>query len=353
VSLSSISCGVAVKKTFRYKPPSVFYLIPDYDRPSWGIGLLYSHVRLLRRHGVNACVLHHKAPFSITWLKAEAPVTHLDNPSLRICEQDILVVPEILAREGQAICDKCRRVVFVQGSFLILQPFEEAFEYSALGYEAALAVMPHTREIVERYFGIKARVVPPFIASYFFAGGEELANEKRHKRILIFPKPGYREAGYYDYEIVKKLLMRQCKEKTQGEAKWELLEVCEKGHYEVSALMRKSAFLVSVNCLEAFNTTVPEAMAAGCIPVCYEAYGGKDFLVDRYNAYVFPNNYVYPLTSTLLELMENYDSLQDELTRLRINAYRTACKYREEETERALVDFYRSLGIRVSHDGSA
>ena len=35
--------------------------------------------------------------------------------------------------------------------------------------------------------------------------------------------------------------------------------------------MQTSLFLVNVNSLEAFNTTVPEAMAAGCIPVCYEA----------------------------------------------------------------------------------
>lgn len=353
MTFSPGNCGVAVKMSLRRRPPSVFYLIPDYNQPSWGIGLLYSHVRLLRRHGVNAYVLHHKAPFSITWFEAEVPVIHLDNPSLRILEPDILVVPEILAREGQSIGDKCRKVVFVQGSFLILQPFEEAFEYRALGYDVALAVMPHTREIVERYFGIEARVVPPFIGSYFFASQEEFVSKKRDRRVLMFPKPAYREAGYRDYDIVKKILRRWCKRKAREEAEWELLEVCGRGHHEVAALMRKSAFLVSVNCLEAFNTTVPEAMAAGCIPVCYEAYGGKDYLADRYNAYVFPNNYVYPLTNTLLELMENYDSLQDELTRLRANAYRTACRYREEETARALGDFYRSLGIRVSRDGSA
>ena len=337
-----------MKISFRRKPTSVFYLTPDSNHPSWGIGLIYSHVRLLRQHGVDAYVLHHRAPFSVTWFDTEVPVIHLDNPSLRIVESDILVVPEILAREGRDLGGKCRKVVFVQGSFLILQPFEEAIKYSDLGYDVALVIMPHTREIVERYFGLEAQVVPPFVESYFFLSREELISEKRDRRILIFPKAGYREAGYCDYDIVKKLLRKRCEKKGREEERWKLLEVHGKTHREVAALMRKSAFLVSVNCLEAFNTTVPEAMAAGCIPVCYEAYGGKDFLANGTNAYVFPNNYVYPLTGALFDLMENYDSLQDELSRVRANAYRTARRYGVEEAAQALGAFYRSLGIRVS-----
>jgi glycosyltransferase involved in cell wall biosynthesis len=344
--------GVAVKIFLKRKLRSVFYLTPDSNRPSWGIGLIYSHVKLLRQHGVNAYVLHHKSPFSITWFDAEVPVIHLDNPSLRILESDILVVPEILAREGQDVGGKCLKIVFVQGSFLILQPFEDAIEYPTLGYDVALVIMPHTQEIVERFFGLEARVVPPFVESYFFSSQEELFT-KRDRRVLIFPKSGYREAGYCDYDIVKKLLRRRCKRRERKKEQWEFLEVYGRTHREVAALMRKSAFLVSVNCLEAFNTTVPEAMAAGCIPVCYEAYGGKDFLATGTNAYVFPNNYVYPLTGALLELMENYDSLQDELSRVRANAHRSACRYRIEETAQALGNFYRSLGIRVSCDGVA
>jgi hypothetical protein len=337
----------------RLSSSSVYYLVPDYNEPSWGIGLLYSHVKLLRKQGVNAYVLHQNAPFSITWFETEVPVTHLTNPSLEIYERDILVVPEILAREAQAIGLKCRKVVFVQGSFLILQPFEKAFDYPALGFEAAMAVMPHTLEILERYFGVEARVVPPFIQPYFFASPEWLYRGKREPRIVMFPKRGYREAGYCDYDIVKKLVTRECKRGARGDRKWELLEVSGRNHREVADIMQHSAFLVSVNCLEAFNTTVPEAMAAGCIPICYEAYGGKDFLSDRTNAYVFPNNYVYPLISKLFHLMENYDVLHNELAWIRANAYRTACGYREEETAQALGDFYRCLGIKVKHHGTA
>ena len=84
-------------------------------------------------------------------------------------------------------------------------------------------------------------------------------------------------------------------------------------------------------------------MAAGCIPVCYEAYGGRDFLRDGDNAYVFPNNYIYPLINKLFELMENYDTIQDELSIIRSNAQETASYYTEERMEKELISFYKSV----------
>ena len=84
-------------------------------------------------------------------------------------------------------------------------------------------------------------------------------------------------------------------------------------------------------------------MASGCIPVCYEAYGGRDFLGDGENAYVFPNHYLYPLTTRLFELMDGYDERAAEFARIRANGYRTAVGYGETYTASALVEFYGSL----------
>ncbi len=322
---------------------TVYYLAPDYDRPSWGVGLLYHHVRLLRSNGIAARVLHHRSPFVITWLDiaGEVPLSYLDSSELVIAEQDILVVPEVLAGDARGIAAGCRRVVFVQGSFLALQPFSEAVAYPDLGFDRAMAVLPHVKQILERHFEIEAQVVPPFLAPYFFADEQELVAAKRYKRVLLFPKPGYREAGYYDWEILGKLLRRASRRRPG----WDLLEVIGRPHHEVAALMRTSAFMVNLNCLEAFNTTVPEAMAAGCLPVCYQAYGGRDFLVDRHNAFVFPNNYVYPLAEELLELMDSYDDRRQELDRMRVQAHATACSFRQTVCEQALLDFFAAMDL--------
>ena len=318
--------------------PSIYYLTPDSGVPSWGIGLLYKHVEILRNAGVQASVLHHSSGFSIHWLESRVPIAYLDDPSLEIGPDDVLVVPEVLADEGSMIGGSCRRVVFVQGSYLILKPFDEAISYRDLGYDAAVAVLPHVKEVLERHFDIEATVVPPFIAPYFFL--DELSGKRaRQRRILMFPKPGYREAGFLDYEIVRKLLQRACLRNPP----WEFMEVMGRPHQKVASLMQDSEFLVSVNCLEAFNTTVPEAMAAGCLPICYEGFGGQDFLAENVNAFVFQNNHVYGLVDTVEKLLEGFGRDTQRLAEMRTKAYQTAVRYREPDTKRELLAFFRDF----------
>ena len=321
--------------------PSIFYLTPDSVIPSWGIGLLYKHVEMLLDGGVEASVLHRASGFSIDWLDTDVPVAFLDDPSLEIRPDDLVVVPEVLAKEGATIGGGCRHVVFVQGSYLILKPFDEAISYRDLGYDAAIAVLPHVKEVLGRHFDIEAAVVPPFIAPYFFLDAESSERRARRQRILMFPKPGYREAGFFDYEIVRKLLVRACRRHPP----WELLEVTGKSHREVASLMQDSEFLISVNTLEAFNTTVPEAMAAGCLPICYEGFGGQDFLVDAANAFVFPNNHVYALADTVEDLIGDFEQNRQQRAEMRTQAFLTANNYVERDTKRELLAFFGEFGF--------
>jgi len=98
-----------------------------------------------------------------------------------------------------------------------------------------------------------------------------------------------------------------------------------------------------VNCQESFNATVPEAMAAGCIPVCYEAFGGKDYLRDGENACVMPTHHAYPLVERTLELMTSWDAKKRQLGRIRRGGQATARRYTEALTEKALVAYFRPL----------
>jgi len=320
--------------------PSIYYLTPDFDSPSWGIGLLYKHVEILRSQGVDAYVLHHESGFSLDWLETDVPVAFLDDSSVGIRSEDMLVVPEVLAEEGRSIGGDCRHMVFVQGSYLILQPFSEAISYRDLGYEAAIAILPHVRDILGRHFDIEASIVPPFIAPYFFLGDTGSEGHTRKQRILMFPKQGSREAGFFDYEILRKILERGCRRNPP----WELLEVEGRPHREVARLMRESEFMVSVNCLEAFNTTVPEAMASGCLPICYEGFGGQDFLVDQKNALVFQNNYVYELADTVERMMIEFERQATRRAEMRKQAQLTANTFSVHNTGRALIELFRGLG---------
>ena len=45
--------------------PRILYYTPDTNQPSWGIGMLYTHVRLLVENGFDARVLHRASAFHL------------------------------------------------------------------------------------------------------------------------------------------------------------------------------------------------------------------------------------------------------------------------------------------------
>lgn len=318
----------------RLGPRRIFYLCPDYGEPSWGIGMLYTHVAILRRHGLDAWVLHHASPFRPSWLHSDAPVCYLDRAEVRPGSDDLLIVPEVLAAEPAALGVPGSRVVFVQNPFSILGGLGGARDYRELGYEAAMTILPSVAEVVERHFGIAASIVPPCIAPAFFADEEALAATRARRVLLAAPK-----VASPDVEVLRVLLARRLPS-LEG---WSAVELRGFSHAEVAGLMKSSAFLVNTNVGEAFNTTVPEAMAAGCLVLCYEAFGGRDFLRDGVNARVFPNHYVFPLVDALFEEIGQLNAAAPGTAQRRKCAFAAASEFTEARTERALLSFMEGL----------
>lgn len=319
----------------------VFYYTPDHNVPSWGIGMLYTHVRLLRSSGIEAFVLHERYPFRPRWLNMNVPRLYLNQRSFQPRSEDVLVVPEVVASgrrsrpqiTSQLAKIQCRRVVFVQASSLILAGLGKDKNFRELGYESAMAVMPHIQVILKHHFDTPSAVVPPCIAPYFFQDDSALVETRRKRQIVLCPK-----VNCEDYPAVAQFLHSRLQA-----FNWRLVEARDKTHREVARIMQESAFHVSVNCQESFNATVPEAMAAGCIPICYEAFGGRDFLENGRNAYVFPNHHMYPLLERTLDLVSGYDRQQRQLSRTRRAGRATARRFSDRQTQRALLSYFRSL----------
>jgi hypothetical protein len=316
----------------------IFYLCPDHAEPSWGVGLLHWHVALLRAAGFEACVVHEHAPFRPSWCEVDVPVRHLDTLAEAPGPADTLVVPEVLAAHPFAQGSVARRVVFVQAAFLVQRGLAGAPDLRALGYEDALAVLPHVAQVVERFYGVRATLVPPFAAPYFFTAGAAGAAPaaERERRVVLVSKAGYRALGFPDEEIVAALLGRGL----AAHPEWSLEILVGRSHRQVAELFGRSMFLVNVNTMESFNATVPEAMAAGCVPFCYEAIGGRDVVVDRQNAMVFANHDAFRLTEELLDWIEHFAQRREPLERLRAGGRATAASFTPAATSEALVRFF-------------
>jgi glycosyltransferase involved in cell wall biosynthesis len=310
----------------------VLYYVSDTQVPSWGIGMIYTHVRLLCANGIDAAVLHVEPGFRPGWMGFDAPRLYRGDACFRTAPDDVLVVPEVHAAEQDALKLTRRRIVFVQASSYIAPGLGNARGYRELGYLGAIAIMPHVREIVERHYGMEAPVIPPCVAPYFF--GDKMTQAKERKRQVVLCS----KAWCRDFPIV--LQMLRSRARALG---WRVVNLQDKPHRYVARIFRQAAIHVNVNCQESFNATVPEAMAAGCIPVCYEAFGGRDYLRDGENAYVFPTHHAYPLIERTLKLMASWDAKGRELGRIRRGGQATARLYTEALTEKALVAYFRSL----------
>ena len=144
--------------------------------------MIYTHVRLLCANGIDAAVLHSEPGFRPAWMAFDAPRVYLGN-GFRATESDLLVVPEVHAAESQVLNLAKKRIVFVQASSYIAPCLGGAKSYRALGYQGAIAIMPHVREIVERHYGLEAPVIPPCIAPWFRRRG----GISEQRRVVICP----------------------------------------------------------------------------------------------------------------------------------------------------------------------
>jgi glycosyltransferase involved in cell wall biosynthesis len=287
-------------------------------------------------NGFDAFVLHGRPGFRPAWLSFDAPRLYRGETSLRLSPDDLLIVPEVHAAEQAALQLSRRRIVFVQASSYVAPGLGNARDYGQLGYEGAIATMPHVSRILERHYGVEAPVIPPCVAPCFFATEAEWKKEPRKREVVLCPKPWCR-----DYPIVRQVLLAHARE-----LGWRVRELSGKPHRQVARAFRRAAIHINVNCQESFNATVPEAMAAGCIPICYEAFGGRDFLRNRKNAYVFPTHHAYPLLEHALDLMASWSSRRHEIESIRRGAGATAARYTEAATEAALVRYFAERILR-------
>ena len=300
-------------------------MAPDSNTPSWGQGIIYHHVLALNQLGFKATILHEKADFKIEWLDIQVPVLYW-NQNLSIGVEDILIVPEVSVNFKRLKKLKCRKILFVQASSFLFEMLPEDETHTSLGFESAIGIMPHMMPIIEQFTGLRADMISPFVAPYFIK--DEKIIHEREKSILIFPK-FYQQ----DYGIVKRVISDRLKVVNPSgitsffRSKWELIVLKGKTHKEVAGLMKKATFFIATNTFESFNASCVEAMAAGCISICYEGFGPRDYIKNGQNAFVFQNNEAYKLCRFVFDLIDNFEQKQPLLQSVRTEGYSLAHSY--------------------------
>ncbi len=319
--------------------PNIYYMAPDSNTPSWGQGIIYHHVLALNQLGYKATILHEKENFKIEWLDIKVPILFWSK-SFSLSPTDILVVPEVAVNFKGLKKLKCRKILFVQASSFLFEMMPDDETHLSLGFESAIGIMPHMMPIIEQFTCLYADMIPPFVAPYFLKE-HRLLNE-REKLILVFPK-FYQQ----DFGIVKRVISDRLKSFNPTgltsifKSKWKLIILKGKTHKEVAELMKKATFFIATNTFESFNASCVEAMAAGCISICYEGFGPRDYLKNGKNAFVFPNNEAYKLSNFVFDLLDNFEENQLNLNSIREEGFHLAHSYNYNATKSAIHEYYK------------
>lgn len=320
----------------------IIYIVPDSTRPSWGLGVIYHHVEVLNKAGKNAYIMHQKKGFKLGWLPVKVPILYFENSKLE--QSDILIVPEVMTNIKGLQKMKCRKILLVQATAFLFESLPDDETHISLGFKDAIGIMPHMIPIIENFIHLRTKIIPPFIADYFYKGSEKLHDRK--KKILIYPK-----FQQQDYIVIRRLIQDKLKAinptglTSLFNKGWQLVEVKDKTHQEVAELMQESTFFISTNSFEAFNTSVPEAMAAGCINLCYEGFGPRDYLKDKENAFVFQNNEAYSLCNFLFQLIDKFEENVSVFSEMRERAHETARRYTLANAKPQIITYFENLPL--------
>jgi glycosyltransferase involved in cell wall biosynthesis len=318
----------------------IYYLVPDNEKPSWGVGIIYHHVSSLVLSGFSACIVKsgdNKVP---NWLKLKVPVLGVSEFWSVYETSDSLVVPEVMVGFKDLERITCKKILFVQAGAFLFESMPSRKSHKDLGFAEVIVIMPHLQTIVEKYLRLPTVLIPPFVAEYFFCN--KPASKK--KQILIYPK-----FEQIDYSIVTYLLSKYLDNRNKTSLftsmfakNWKLVELKGMTHREVARTMHESEVFISLNAFEALNTSVVEAMASKVRVFCYEGFGPRDYLIPNVNAFVVANNEPYLLFDKVVEFIESFDNPSINDGGMIEKAFETANDYKQELMVSRLIKYYGS-----------
>ena len=132
-----------------------YFFMPDFDKPSGGVGLTYDHVRVMNENGFKACVLHTKKGFVPEWLgkrREGVPVKYVEDNDIRLNMQDFFFIPEgstDVMENLMKLNVPCKRVVFCQNWFYVLNTLLLGVYWNAFGIVDCMSVSQFQTEYLK------------------------------------------------------------------------------------------------------------------------------------------------------------------------------------------------------------
>ena len=310
----------------------VFYFCPDAPLRSAGIRLLYRHVEILVRHGINASILHVDSGFQMPDVPS-VPVHYLNVPNT-VAQGDVVVVPEgypgvMALLKGRPL----RRFVIALSWDYVYTLMPSDCDWRSLGIERVLSNSPFIGEFISWSTRLPSTVFRWGIKpSLYFP-----QNNKQLEVVFIARKQERIEA------LQKILLARD--PRYLSHVKWTALHDMSEAEY--AAAIRRAFIFINLSSAEGLPCAILEAMRCNTLVAGYNSVGGQRELVGsgfKQNA-ILVDTLDYPTLATKLDPVLA-DMLNGDVRRYQPilqNALTTSAAYDWDSEESSIVGMWREF----------
>jgi glycosyltransferase involved in cell wall biosynthesis len=310
----------------------VLVLCPDNATPSGGIRRLYRHVDVLRKHGVEAWLVHETKGFRCNWFAHSTPIMSLVEADPK--PSDFLVFPEIFASGIAALAPGVPKVIFNQNAYLTFQT-KRALEPNAK--------LPYFHPDVIAVFAVSEDNAN--YLQYAFPG---LKVHRLHYGIdpIFAPRwPKRRAIAYMPRKnadhVVQVLSILRHRNALNG---WEVEAIDGLPEKKVAEKLASSALFLSFGTFEGCALPPLEAMASGCVVVGYHGHGGREYFDPAFNHAIEVGDVIGFAQAVENALRREIESpgLLERQGKLAADHVRT--HYSPEIEERDVVDVWNGVG---------
>jgi glycosyltransferase involved in cell wall biosynthesis len=275
----------------------------EQDRPSGGHKMLYRHVDILNRNGINASILHVTPGFRYSWFENETRISYL-SPGL-IGLNDVLIIPETLGCMAASLAPGVKKVIYNQNCYYTFSNYPFSKEDMRNSYsDRSLVGVIVVSEDSKRYLQYSFPDLPIFRIRYCIDSHIFYPYWPKRRIISCMTRKG----GELIRQLVNILKFR----KVFARYDFELAVLDNCSEQEVSSTLRQSLIYLSTSEQEGFGLPAAEAMASGCLVVGFHGQGGQEFMLPEY-AYPIPQGNVLEFAQTVESILSNYSIDPDSL----------------------------------------
>lgn len=213
-----------------------------------------------------------------------------DVPS-EVKDEDFLVVNPSFSRHLLGFRAPGTKVSYVQhfNSFAVLDG----------AFDLYVSVSRHVAEFLRETYRLETSVVPPFVVQRAEGALSLPSWREKLDRVLVLSK-----GGEYAAECLRRLqaLYPECFGEYIHRIDWTPNHI---GHAAMLDLMASYRYCLTLSPCEGFGLMPLEAMMAGCCVMGFDGVGGRDYLVDGYNAAVTHYPDFDGLAARMQKVLEN------------------------------------------------